>query len=50
MLISKFCNEKLLSSKYFNVDICIEISHIKSFVINNLNFCYSKYTNINKII
>ena len=44
MLISNFALE------YFNFEICIDKSHITSFVINNLNFCYSKYTNVNKII
>ena len=44
MLIFKF------ALKYFNLEICIDKSHITSFVINNLNFCYIKYTNVNKVI
>ena len=44
MLISKFALE------YFNFEICFDKSHITRFLINNLNFCYSKYTNVNKNI
>ena len=50
MLISKTIIEKLLRSSYFIFEICIEKSHIKNFVINGLNFCYNKSTNVNKII
>ena len=46
----KICIENLLRSWYFNFEICIDKSHIKSVVINGLNFCYNKYTNVNKII
>ena len=48
ILISNFTVKKLLRFLYVNLEICIEKSHIKSFVINVLNFCYSKYTNVKK--
>ena len=44
MLISNFALE------YFNFEICIDKSQIKFCLIKGFNFCYNKYTNINKII
>ena len=43
-------NLKLLRYYYFNFEIRIKSFHIKTSVINILNFCYKKYKNVNKII
>ena len=50
MLILKFPLKNNCDLNILIFEISIKKSHIKKFVINNLNFCYNKYTNVNKII
>ena len=50
MLISKFVLKNYWDLNTLILKFVLKKSHIKSFMINGLNFCYSKYTNVNKII